>query len=220
MKYIYILLLALSSFFINNSLHAKELTKIHAFFLPQDSVQSNTEIKELTPQKQIRKTPSKKSTLTTKQKPSSNKRVLPFQHGKLKKAPTTRSSSTALKKKRKRTPVLLNPLAEDKAPKKSKYTLEDNPNQHLLEKKQEAPATIKEQPKLSELDTLKQTEISDILESIPYPTNQIPSFKQLYENHVMDLRVLYRSNKILPSLELEKTLEKAKTLRRFEVTNK
>lgn len=226
MKYIYILLLVLSTFFINNSLHAKELTLINAFFLPEDSIQSNTTIKELAPPKKIKKNSPKKSTLTRKQRRSSTStpnRTLPVQHGKLKKQTISSQSTPAPQKRRlKQTiPTAIPTTIADtpSQPQKSKYTLDDNPNQHLLEKKQEEVITIKEKPKLSELEILKQTEISKILESIPYPTTQEPRFRQLYENHVMDLRVLYRRGKLNPSLQLEKTLEKAKTMRRFEVTN-
>lgn len=224
MKYIYILLLVLSTFFINNSLHAKELTLINAFFLPEDSIQSNTTIKELAPIQKIKKNSPKKTTLTRKQRRSSTlNRTLPVQHGKLKKQTiSSQSTPSPQKRKLKRTPTTAIPttIADTPSqPQKSKYTLDDNPNQHLLEKKQEKVVAVKEKPKLSELEILKQTEISKILESIPYPTTQEPRFRQLYENHVMDLRILYRRGKLNPSLQLEKTLEKAKTMRRFEVTN-
>ena len=228
MKYIYILLLVLSTFFINNSLYAKEFIKINAFFLPENSIQSNTTIKELTPTKKIKKNSPQKSTLTRKQRPSSaSKRTLPVQHNKLKKQTQTPPSSSTLstpqKRKLKRiTPTAIPTLAVDtpSQPQAPKYKLDDNPNQHLLEKKQEEVVTIKEKPKLSELEILKQTEISKILESIPYPTTKEPRYRQLYENHVMDLRVLYQRGKLNQSLKLEKILEKANSMRRFEVTNK
>ena len=56
MRYIYILLCALSSFFNYKSLHASELEHINAFFIPESAINENTKIRELQPNQTPTKT--------------------------------------------------------------------------------------------------------------------------------------------------------------------
>lgn len=59
MKYIYILLCALSSFLCYKSLHANEIEHFNAFFIPENAINQNTSVKELTPPSEA--TPKRKT---------------------------------------------------------------------------------------------------------------------------------------------------------------
>ena len=219
MKYIYILLLVLSSFFNYNLAYSKENIQTNAFFVPTDSIQSNTATNEISPKtttikkkkspKKRLKKPSTSKTSSTPQVPSTTKHT--------QKRPQ-KPSQSPLKRELNKPTLLSSPEVEVSPTPKRKYTLDDTPTPQQTTSSPITPQKQKEStPTLTDIEKLAQTPINELLSTIPYPNNSSPSFKQLYENHVMDLRILYNNNKLLPNLELEEILEKANTIRRFDV---
>ena len=217
MKYIYIILFVLSSFFSHKSLYAKENTLLHAFFVPENSVQSNTTIKELNPsqqthtdlkKKRIKRRIKKRNQVATS---SPNKQSSPSKKTRLRKAPHPKKTNIATSNNDFGSTKTITP--------KNKYTLEDNPAHQLSQNQQIEEKTKTPKIEISLLEQLKQTPTNELLSTIPYPTSKEPAFRQLYENHVMDLRTLYRHNKMIDNLELENVIKKANTIRRFNVTN-
>ena len=209
MKYMYILLCLLSSFFTYNSLFAKEMEVKYAFFIPNNAFQENTSIKELKFPKKPQKSTSKKidENHNTSSKPST---------------PTTAS----LKKIKKTLPVVINKL--ETTPQKNdntlkpqnKYQLEENIDTKALVKKAELNQTEEQdddEDKISPIERYKTEDIVDLLRSIPHPNPKLPKFKQLYTLYALELRTLYKHTKLPMNLEQEEILKKVNTIRRFEV---
>lgn len=204
MKYMYILLCLLSSFFIYNFSLAKEIQTKYAFFIPNNAFQSNTDVKEI-------KLAPKPSSQKTNKKNTSNT--------------ITQTTQPPLKLKKKFPVVIkeLQPLADIKkanSPKpQNKYQLDEDVDPKALVKKDtpEIKEEIIEEPVLSVFETYKTGNIEKLLRQIPYPDSSQPKFKQLYNLYALELRSLYKYNELPINIEQEETLKKANTIRRLEV---
>lgn len=219
MRYMYILLCIMSSFFAYKSIHAEENITQYAFFMPQNSLQENTTIKDFTPQ----------TNNTIKKQNSTSKKVKKVIKRKIKKK---KKSTSPLINKKRTFPVVKSKLKQitEKEPtkeaqtttpekaQKNKYTLgEITPIQQ--QKTKETQPTLKKKKQLSHIEQLYQTDIDDLLYNIPHPNLKDPTFKQLYSLYVMDLRTLNRRGSIPHNIKLEETLEKVNSIRRFEIPN-
>lgn len=204
MKYMYILLCLLSSFFIYNFSLAKEIQTKYAFFIPNNAFQSNTDVKEI-------KLAPKPSSQKTNKKNTSNT--------------ITQTTQPPLKLKKKFPVVIkeLQPLADIKkanSPKpQNKYQLDEDVDPKALVKKDtpEIKEEIIEEPVLSVFETYKTGNIEKLLRQIPYPDSSQPKFKQLYNLYALELRSLYKYNELPINIEQEETLKKANSIRRLEV---
>ena len=218
MKYMYILLCIMSSFFAYKSLDAKENTIQYAFFMPQNSLQENTSIKDLSP---------KANNLTAT--PSPQKKVKKIIKRKIKKKKKTDLSQkqrsfpvvrTTLKHITETIPQKQTSTAQKEKTTPSKYTLEDmqplQPLQQPQKIKKIAPQKSKE---LSLIEQLKQKDINDILYDIPHPNPKDPFYKQIYSLYTLELKTLNRRGSMPYNIRQEEALQKANSILRFEVTD-
>ncbi len=208
MKYMYILLCLLSSFFIYNFSLAKETESKYAFFIPNNAFQSNTDVKEI-------RLPQKQNLKKATQKSISN----------IDTTVDTQTTQPPLKLKKKLPIVIeeLKPLVElkkENAPKpQNKYQLDEDVDPKALVKK-DAPEIKEEtieEPVLSTFEIYKTGNIEELLRQIPYPDSSQPKFKQLYNLYALELRSLYKYKELPINTEQEETLKKANTIRRLEV---
>ena len=200
----------MSSFFTYKSISAKENFIQYAFFMPQNTLQENTTIKEFSPltQDYSKNTPSK---------PKKIKKII--------KKKVLKKKNTQTPKHKKTFPVVKSELKKITDPvdktkqastKQQKYVLEDI---KPITKEDTHQETIKTQKVLSLIEQLNQTKVETLLNNIPHPDISKPIFKQLYALYGMDLRTLNRRGKFPTNLKQEKALKKATSIQRFKVTD-
>ena len=233
MKYIYILLFALSSFFSNKSLHAEETYTKLAFFMPDNAMQENIYIPaayqnnnyynpSYTPPKtqaspQQRSQKQQKRTQKNKQK---LKKTLPVTRKNLIKEQPSQEITSNQPQEVKETEVIAQQAQPKNNPNKehtdfTAFNFDEN-IQIKTETPKKTPKPNKTK-KLSQLEKLRQQDVSDILYSIPYPDTTKPKYKQIYNLYAISLRSLYKHHNFPDNYEQELSLEKANSLQKFEV---
>lgn len=227
MKLFYTICLILSSFFTYKQLSADTTTKWHAFFIPKNTFQQNTTVKQINipePQDPVipsttTDTPKKQSVTTTTT--ATQKTTTAKNTSNIRKKPTETSNLTQSKKNttQAKAPKQSIPVSVEAAPsntmvqeKLKKYQL-DNPVTAQNNIKQDR--NILQNIQIPEEQTQKT--LKELLNTLPYPDFNLPKFKQLYGLYGLELRSLYRRGKFPPNPEQDATLAKANSLRRFEV---
>lgn len=214
MRFFYIICLVLSSVFTYKSATADEQLKL-AFFTPNNAFQDNmsvNDIKDMQPRygNQVIDNEGKNSSLS--QSPA------------IKSVTNSKDTSTSVptpKTAKKTIMPIKNVISEVKV---SEPLKEEEPVTEL-------PPEIKEKLKkyslddektfdvIKNLDSNKLTKnknqnINTLLARIPAPDFSAPKFKQIYANHGMALRALYRTGRLPYNQEQEETLAKANSIRR------
>ena len=234
MKYIYILLFALSSFFSNKSLYAEETYNKLAFFMPDDAMQENMYIpsayqnnnyqipsytppqKETATQQRPQKKQQKKAQ-KTKQAPKKSHQII---RKNLINEQATQKNTSNTQEQTKSAPVVIKeaqsqPTQNTETTDFSAFDFDEN-IQIKTETPKKTPKPNKTK-KLSQLEKLRQKDVSDILYSIPYPDTTQPKYKQIYNIYAISLRNLYRQHELPYNYDQEISLEKANSLQKFEV---
>lgn len=223
MKYIYIICLALSSFFTYKHLSADSNTHLNTFFIPQGVFQQNTQNKDI---QQMKPRYSQSSSPFVQQNTSetitrqNNTLPTPSANNTKNNEPTIKKTSDIT------TPPSSKPLKTQKAssthtqkkqnsPQKtvaSKYTLEENilPSTPSI-----APQQIETTP--SPKEEFEQKSIKEMLNTLPTPNFKLPKYQQIYALYGLELRSAYRRGYLPANYEQEKTLSKANSIRRFKV---
>lgn len=218
MKYIYIICLALSSFFTYNSSLADTHPCSNAFFIPGGAFQQNTSVEDLTPKRQNRIQTVNKPTIA-KPLPEFRKQQAPQtekQAVKRAASPTTQASkqveTAAVKKANSpQKQVTAQNKKQQPAPKKQpKYKLDDSP----LQTPEIKIAVAQDIPPL---EKFRQQDLKEMLNTLPYPNFNLPKFKQIYALYALELRSAYRRGKLPSNYEQDETLAKANSIRRFNI---
>ncbi len=229
MKYIYIICLTLSSFFIYKPLHAEQKTQQYVFFLPNDAFQDNSSITQINEMKPRYNKEQSQNSTPQKSKPNiispkDPKISLPYE-----KRPINITPQPVDKKKQyhndrhpKKGPdfrprprpiyrpdrPIISPAIREKL---KQYTLdEDFPEMQTYGEE----ITIEQ---LLPLEQFKQKSVSEMLDEMPYPDYNLPSFKQLYGHYMMELRSLYDSGHLPDNQGQEAVLQKASNIGYFNV---
>lgn len=223
MKYFYISCLLLSSFFTYKTLSAKDNYTQYAFFMPKGAFEQNTtldDIESMRP-RQPKPTQTWQDTEQTQEEAPAPKITLPYVKKKIKLqkeiannkvkeetpqvSATTPPNNTLEKPEQtvKPAPLAISPELLEKL---NKYSLEDTP----LEKAEITPPAQISKP-------IPQKSLAQMLSDVPYPNPSLPKFQQAYASYVMDLRIFNRRGKLPVNTTQEKTLQKANSIRRFDV---
>lgn len=227
MKYFYISCLLLSSFFTYKTLSAKDNYLQYAFFMPKGAFEQNTtldDIESMRP-RQPKPTQTQQDTEQLQEEIPSPKITLPYVKKKIKlqkeiadhkvkeetpQVSATIKNNTAEKPKQiaKPLPITKTPLAisPELLEKLNKYSLEDTP---LEKAENNTPAQISK--------PIPQKSLTQMLSDVPYPNPSLPKFQQAYASYVMDLRIFNRRGKLPANPSQEQTLQKANSIRRFDV---
>lgn len=223
MKYFYISCLLLSSFFTYKTLSAKDNYAQYAFFMPKGAFEQNTtldDIESMRP-RQPKPTQTWQDTEQTQEEAPAPQITLPYVKKKIKiqkeiadnkikeetpqVSATTPPNNTLEKPKQtaKPAPLAISPELLEKL---NKYSLEDTP---LEKEENNTPAQISK--------PIPQKSLAQMLSDVPYPNPSLPKFQQAYASYVMDLRIFNRRGKFPVNTAQEKTLQKANSIRRFDV---
>ena len=237
MKYIYILLFALSSFFSNKSLHAEETYKKLAFFMPDNAMQNNMYIPSAyqnnnyynptyTPPQATSQQPTKKQQKRAiKQNPKQNKMSKTNNKKITKKQDYSQNSPKNTSSKKEATQpqeaIMVEETIKTQPALKTDNTdfsaFDFDENIQISTQKTPEPVKIKKVKKISKLEKLRQKDLSDLLYSIPYPDTTQPKYKQIYNLYALSLRSLYKYHSLPSNYEQDISLEKANSLQKFEV---
>ena len=214
MKYMYILLCIMSSFFANKSLATEGLYTKYAFFMPTNVYQNNSETKPINIQPTRQQQP-KQSIHQNKSNLSQNPKTT-----------SKTAKKTVTTKKTKKATVTKKPIIQtssnfiskptQKPKPQTKYKLDENITQAKPIVAQIEP-TIEEPQDISMQEKHETENLIDLLREIPYPDSNLPKFKQIYNLYALELRTLYRHGSFPYNLEQDKILSKANSIRRFEV---
>ena len=237
MKYIYILLLALSSFFNNKSLQADTSHQKFAFFMPSGAMQENINtpslksFEETTNYEKANElnTSVQQSSQISEELPQNNtkyRKTLPisiktFSPQEIKTKKVVEQTSTTPKPKTKK--ITTNTKSKESTKKQVKTnpvdfsSLDFDENIQISSQEEPKKEEIIISKELSLVEKIKQQDLSDLLYSVPYPDVKLPKFKQLYNSYVMDLRSYYKYKKMPDNYEQEKSLDKSNSLVKFEV---
>lgn len=229
MKHIYIICLTLSSFFIYKPLYAEQKTQQYAFFLPNDAFQDNSTITQINEMKPRYNKEPEQNTPLKKNKPNiisqKNPKIsLPYEKKTIiinphptDKKPQHHNDRFPQKRpdfKPRPRPIhrpdrpIISPYIREKL---KQYTLDED----FPETQTYGEEIIIEQP-LS-LEQFKQKSVSEMLDEMPYPDYNLPSFKQLYGHYIMELRSLYDNGYLPDNQGQEAVLQKASNIGYFNV---
>ncbi|MBO5038708.1 MAG: hypothetical protein J6C85_04565 [Alphaproteobacteria bacterium] len=228
MKYFYISCLLLSSFFTYKTLSAKDNHSQYAFFMPQGAFEQNTtldDIESMRP-RQPKPTQTQHDTEQLHEEIPSPKITLPYVKKKIKIQEVTAN-------KVKETPQITPPAPADdikKEPEQPKQMAKPAPltispdiieklNKYSLESIAPENNTSKTTQKTTTLTSKQFTpqSLTQMLSAVPYPDPALPKFKQIYASYVMDLRIFNRRGNLPANPEQEQILQKANSIRRFDV---
>lgn len=214
MIYIYIICLALSSFFTYNSLAADSTIYQNAFFIPSGAFQQNTTVQDIPVRQPNRQQKANKPSVAKPSLPTAKQPAKPLETTQPESLPTpTEAPSKVVIQKTEPSPkqktAQIKP--QQATPKKqAKYKLDDSPRQTPEIKTAAAP-------EIPPLEKFRQKNIKEMLDTLPYPNFNLPKFKQIYALYALELRSAYRRGKLPSNYEQEETLAKANSIRRFNV---
>ena len=244
MKYIYLILIALSSFFTNKSLQANQDGTQIAFFMPPNSMQQNIYIPAIsnnTLQQDIQSTKENSNisqpniasqeineiepTITPQKNTPAPKKKSPTVAKTLnKKQPKQDKQATTTKATTKVAPTTVQPTDFSNIEFDSNVNLNTEKENNEIEKNSPENEETKTASSSSDLENttsyikqLYQKDLKELLYSVPYPNKKQPKYKQLYNIYLLDLRGLYRYKKLSENIEQNLTLKKAKSMKKFEV---
>lgn len=227
-KYIYIISLALSSFFTYKHLSANTYDHIHAFFIPNGAFIKNTQITEPKPQQQSNITSPQS---IEEQSDNTDFQVSPQQQieSPIVSQPQTVSKNTTSKtdtsqprptnthkntiKTQHQTVASQKTTSNPtKQKKKNTYQLEAIPST-TSKNNQTKSTTTQSLPKPKP----QKQNLAEQLDALPFPNFQDPKFKQLYGLYCLELRTLYKKRKLPSNITQNDILSKANSIRRFSV---
>lgn len=243
MRYLYIICLVLSSFFIYNLSSADNIERQYAFFVPGNAYEKNTMVNNLNSiqPRYKKKQPNAKptqSSISKKQKnkiKTAEKSSRPVTEKPLKEIADTKSAPQI---KTQETPIV---AEQTNAVNEETSTITTTETSVTSTPVVETPATpqlseeelnkIKEkaaQYNIDEDDFIispsteyasqdKEKSISGMLSEIPYPNPDEPSFKQAFGKYGIALRALYRQKTLPKDYEQDRILAKANSIKRFKV---
>lgn len=213
MRQLYIICIALSSFFTYGISFAWEQPNQHAFFVPGNVFQENTTIQEI--KRTGRQTPAKTNTSASTQEDLNDplaaainpdkkiKKTLPY----VKKIPKVVSPKEFNQLEKENTQTVDIPAS-------SKYTL-DNDLDIMPEPKPDTDQDVQKQ--LSALDLYSHKSVEEMLNEQPYPNKSLPKFKQRVALYDVELRNLYRRESLPTNREQDNALAKASSGQYFSV---
>ena len=238
MKYIYLILITLSSFFTNKSLQANQDAIQVAFFMPPNSMQQNIYVptfsdnstpKDIQPAKETppaSQTSSKtnNTTHTTIETKPTTKKTLPITRKKIpvvinetiKKQPQNKTQQPAIKQQPKPTPITPIEFSDIDFDNNINVNTEKNTTQDE-DQTQDIKIVSTNEENSSLIKQLYQKDLKDLLYSVSYPDRKQPKYKQIYNTYLLDLRRLYRYKRLSENTELNLALKKANSMKKFEV---
>ena len=213
MRQLYIICIALSSFFTYSISFAWEQLNQHSFFVPGNVFQENTTLQEI--KRTNRQAPAQGNTSATKEKDLDDplaaainpnkkiKKTLPY----VKKIPKVVS------------PKDFNQLEKEniqavEIPSSSKYTLDNDLD---IMPEPEPFQTQDTEKQLSALDLYSHKSVEEMLSEQPYPNKSLPKFKQRVALYDVELRNLYRRESLPTNREQDNALAKASSGQYFSV---
>lgn len=229
MKYIYIICLAMSSFFTYKNLSANSYSFLNAFFIPNQAFQQNTstsKIEQMKPRYSQKSSQniSEDSTNTIEEKQIQNISSPSHQAKKntvtkeITQKPLAKSSTPKSTTQKKPIEVTVSKVEEPKkvSPEKkkitTKYSLDDTPTSSKPQQN-----NTEEQNMLSTTEQFDKKSIKEMLNTLPSPNFKLPKYQQLYALYGLELRSMYRRGYLPANYEQEETLNKVNSIRRFKV---
>jgi hypothetical protein len=208
MKHIYILCLALSSFFIYHLATAETYDR-YAFFMPQGALQQNTLLTDLPQIEETKQTTETTKSLSSTTSIKSQPKETAVQNQEVKTTPV-KEAKKEVKKSEPKKQVTVQPST----PEKQQISLPVVKKVEIVEIPE--PEEI-EEPEPDTVTRFTTEDLDPLLRELADRPKGKAAFQKIYENYVNNLRIYLRKKKLPTDSQQEKVLAKANTLRRFNV---